>query len=107
MRYATADDESQYEVSTTKNHVKAAEANEPYYVNHNVPSLVWADDELSAEVSEYASMIKEFVGIASTEFIMGRRDINNDSDWQDYVNELNAMGLEDYIELLYSYYGMK
>lgn len=107
MRYATADDESLYEVSTTLNHVKAAGKYEPYYVNHNVPSLVWADEDLSAEVSEYSSLIKEFIQTANTEFIMGRRDINDDGDWQDYVKEIEAMGLEDYIELLYTYYGMK
>lgn len=107
IRYTGVDDESQYEIDPTKNHLKAAEKYEPYYVYHNIPSLVWADDDLTLEKNEYQSLIDECVNVASTEFIMGRRDINDDKQWQAYLDELDSLGLDTYIDLLYQYYKLK
>lgn len=39
-----------------------------------------------------------------TEFILGVRDIDDNAVWQAYLNELNDMGLERYLEVCDEYY---
>lgn len=107
VRYSIVNDESKYDTSNTWVLVKAAQKYEPYYVNDNIPKIVWASDDVMAEVSEYEVLINEYIEVSDTEFIMGIRDINDDAQWQAYLDELDAMGLQDYIELLYTYYDLK
>ena len=40
----------------------------------------------------------------TTHFIMRRLDVNDDSVWQDYLDELYNMGLQEYIDALITYY---
>ena len=88
--------------------VHAAQAYEPYYVNHHTPDIVWCDDEeATLAVSDYATMINDYIKTKDTQFVMGTADINDDAQWQAYLDELNAMGLEDYIANLEVYYGLK
>ena len=102
VRYAAIKDET-----TSEWHdLKSCLVMEPYYVNHNTPTVVWAEDEVIAEVAEYSSLINGYIKNADTEFIMGIRDINDDAQWQTYLNDLESMGLEHYIELLNTYYGL-
>ena len=39
-------------------------------------------------------------------FIMGTTDIDNDADWQAYLDGLDALGLPRYLEVLDMYYGL-
>ncbi len=87
--------------------VHAAQVYEPYYVNHHTPDVIWCDDEdVTLAVSDYATMINDYIKTSDTEFIMGTKDINDDAQWQAYLDELDAMGLQDYIEQLTIYYGL-
>ena len=79
----------------------------PYGVEDNIPYIIWAADDVIVEVSEYSALIKGFIQQADTEFIMGIRDINDDAQWEAYLEELNSYGLEDYIDLLYEYYRLE
>lgn len=106
-RYGKTKDESLFETDNTWLLLKAAEKYEPYYVKHNIPSVVWASEDVITAESEYSTLINEYILTANTEFVMGRKDINNDADWQEYLDTLDSMGLQEYIELLYTYYGLK
>ena len=57
-----------------------------------------------AERAELGTLINEYVMASATEFVLGVRDINDDAQWEAYLNELDAMGLEHYIEVLETYY---
>ena len=37
---------------------------------------------------------------AKVQFITGALDIESDADWQTYLNTLEAMGLENYLEVV-------
>lgn len=107
-RYGVVKDETTIESDNTYVLVHAAEAYEPYYVNHNIPDIVWcSDDSVTQAVSDYASLINDYIRTSDTQFIMGILDINDDAAWQAYLDELNNMGLQEYIEILHTYYGLK
>ena len=74
-------------------------------VPQNIPDVVWCQDlDLVAERAELGTLINEYVMASATEFVLGVRDINDDAQWEAYLNELDAMGLEHYIEVLETYY---
>lgn len=62
------------------------------------------DDDLKAERAELSGLISEYIKASYTEFIMGVRDVDDDSVWQAYVDELNAMDLDRYFEISEQYY---
>ena len=81
-------------------HYTAHEAYEPYYVGKGLPLISWSiDEEIAVELSELQILIEEYTEQSYTEFILGVRDINDDSEWEAYKAELIEMGLERYIEL--------
>ena len=108
LRYGSYMNEAEIEKDNTYELLSAAKVYEPYYVNHHTPDYVWLkDDELIQKVSDYKAQIEEYIRTTDTQFIMGRLDINDDGAWQNYLDELNRMGLQEYIEALYQYYGLK
>lgn len=107
IRYATTMNEDSILIDNTYVLVHAAQTYEPYYVNHHIPDIVWCEDEdVTLAVSEYATLINDYIKTMDTQFVMGALDINDDAAWQAYLDELNAMGLEDYIAQLETYYGL-
>ena len=68
------------------------------------PLLVWPDEykeQLPTQRSDCPSVISKY----RTDFITGKLDINSDSDWTSYLNQLNAVGYEDwqyYAQLVYN-----
>jgi len=103
VRYAVSADPSTYNTQNTFVLHQAGVMYEPYYVASNIPAVVWTTDEtLMSEFAEYQNLINDTVNVATTEFILGIRDI--ESDWDAYVEELNAVGLDYYLDLLAQYY---
>lgn len=77
-----------------------------YRIRSGWPTIVWiTDDNMSAanEYSELCHLIENHVEQNYTDFIMGNKDINDDSQWNEYILELNNMGLSRYIELVELY----
>lgn len=108
LRYGSYKDESLFEVDNTYELLLAAQAYEPYYVNHHTPDYIWSEDlGLIQRVSDYKAQIEEYIRSSDTQFIMGRLDINDDAVWQNYLDELERMGLPEYIDALYEYYNLK
>lgn len=62
-------------------------------------------EDCAVEYSELESLIENYVTQYYTEFIMGKQDINDDTYWKEYINELYECGLERYIELVRLYIG--
>lgn len=87
--------------------VRAHEYYEDYYVPHNTPYTVWAEEDVMVEYSELSALINEFIKVSDTEFIMGIKDIHDDAQWQAYLDQLDQLGLDRYIEVLYAYYSLK
>lgn len=79
----------------------------PYAVLGNIPHLTWCSDEdILAEYSELSTAIGEYVRAGYASFILGNTDIDNDADWQAYLNGLEAAGLSRYLEILPIYLGL-
>ena len=71
----------------------------------NIPSIVWCTDlDLATEFSELDTLINDYITTSINEFVLGVRDIDSDADWQAYINTLEAMGYERYIEVAEEYY---
>ena len=79
----------------------------PYAVMGNIPSVVWcADEDVLAEYSELNTTIGEYVRSSYASFILGKTDIDNDADWQAYLDGLEQVGLSRYLEVLHTYLGL-
>ena len=69
-------------------------------VESGFPAGVWCDDtDLTTERSELKTVIDTAIKTAYSEFILNRRDPNSDAEWQAYLDNLNALGLERYLEV--------
>ena len=100
----TADPESK---GRTYHDYRAHMAYAPYAVMGNIPSVVWcADEDVLAEYSELNTTIGEYVRSSYASFILGKTDIDNDADWQAYLDGLEQVGLSRYLEVLHTYLGL-
>ncbi len=85
-------------------------AHDLYYANsknNNVPFIVWCDDlDVVTEYTEMQTLLRGYIETAMSEFVLGVRDIDSDEAWNEYIAELNRMGLEDFIEIATVYYGL-
>lgn len=76
-------------------------ANNAYYavgVTDGRPAMSWcSDSDLLTEVADYETNIQSAIKTAYAEFVLGRRDINDDAEWEAYKQELEDLGLEQYL----------
>lgn len=64
------------------------------------PSVSWCTDtDLTTEQTELKTAIESAISTGFSEFILGRKDPASDADWQAYLDNLNALGLERYLEV--------
>ena len=66
-----------------------------------VTTLLWNEDE-ALEAGELKATIKEYVVNCQARFATGELDIEN--DWEQYLSELEAMGVDRYTELVQGCY---
>lgn len=70
--------------------------------NHNpadkliCPLLLWPD-AYKEEVPLARDDCRSFISRARTDFITGKTDINDDSDWNDYLKELDDLGYDQWL----------
>ena len=66
-----------------------------------------SEEEESIDMAK--TNINNFISSSAKDFVCGtnNKDINNDSQWKAYLDELDAMGLEKYIDILNTYYDLK
>lgn len=69
-------------------------------VVNGLPASSWCTDmDLTTEQAELSSVMDSAISTGFSEFILGRRDPSSDADWQAYLDNLNALGLERYLEV--------
>jgi putative aldouronate transport system substrate-binding protein len=69
----------------------------PVEMCHNSKTFFKADE--ARRLSEIDTDLKTFVRNALAEFVTGIRDPNDDNQWKAYLNEIKAMGYEEYISI--------
>jgi len=60
---------------------------------------LWPNPDTSAEIAELQTNIATYITQAQAEFVTGQRDINDDGAWQSYIDDLNGLGVDRYLEL--------
>lgn len=94
-------------VNRVLNEYRSHLAYAPYAVKGNIPQVCWCSDEdLLTEYSELNTNIGEYVRAGYASFILGNTDIDNDADWQAYLDGLEEIGLSRYLEILPTYLGL-
>ena len=73
----------------------------PYAKEQTYPLMVMSAED-SAVVNEYKTAINAYVDEMITGFLAGTYDL--DKDWDSYLAEFDALGLEDYLKVLQSAY---
>lgn len=77
----------------------------PYVTDFRWPTNIWAgsDSQEAIEYSELVKLINSEVEKAYAEFIIGKRDIDDDAQWEAYIGALDDIGLERYIDIVEYY----
>lgn len=75
----------------------AAKSYEPYVPEYVTPSFFFTVEE-ATEYTELYDLITDYVKEMAARFITGDADLN--AEWEAYVEELNAMGVDRYIEIM-------
>lgn len=78
------------------NKIKIDELYAPYIVKEKMPNY-WLTAEESQEISTIQTDIDKYVKDKRASWITGQADI--DVEWEDYLKQLNALGLEKYMEV--------
>lgn len=73
----------------------------PYAKEQTYPLMVMGAED-SAVVNEYKTAINAYVDEMISGFLAGTYDL--DKDWDSYLSEFDALGLEDYLNVLQSAY---
>ncbi len=98
--------------SIAVNNVLATYNADLLYHNYAVETIwkkiLWIDgvnttNDDSMEYSEVFGLVNSYVIESYTDFILGKKDISDDSEWRSYTDELNKMGLQRYLELVELY----
>ncbi|MGI6700265.1 MAG: hypothetical protein ACOX6G_08150 [Christensenellales bacterium] len=69
-----------------------------YLPTEYVPSIVWFTDEQSEIVNTIESALLNYVNEMRAAFITGTIDINDDAQWTAYLDELEVIGLQDWVD---------
>ncbi|MFK4805885.1 ABC transporter substrate-binding protein [Microbacterium sp. ZW CA_36] len=71
---------------------KESDANFPYW-------NLWVPAEEASELATLTTNIESNVATATAEFVTGVRDPNNDGDWNGYLDGLQGLGVDRYLEI--------
>lgn len=79
----------------------AANLYDDYYTLTNFPAIAWCSDvELIAEYNQLRTQFNEYLQKAKVQFVTGALDIEDDAKWNEYLETLNNMGLEHYLDVI-------
>ena len=74
----------------------------PLLKENYVPANLVFDEDVQDELADLTGTISGGTGLVeqwSTEFIVGTRDIDDQGQWDTYVNELERAGVERYVQI--------
>ena len=60
---------------------------------------LWVPVEEGSELSTLTTNIESNVATSTAEFVTGVRDPNNDGDWNGYLEGLQGLGVDRYLEI--------
>ena len=82
---------------------RATEMMEPYKVpmKNVIPNFYYITEE-NEQISSYKATINPYIQESIARFITG--DLSLDNDWDAFLNELNALGMQEYIGVIQSGY---
>ncbi len=63
------------------------------------PPSVFMGEAEAEESAHLKTTIDEYIKQSMVQFIVGQRDINSDSDWENYISGFAGMNLERYLEI--------
>lgn len=72
---------------------------EPHYDEDIVPVSIYIAEDRAKDYADIKTTIYEYMYECTARFITGDMDINSDSQWDSYVNELENMGLSTYLSM--------
>lgn len=72
---------------------------EPHYTQDIAPVNIYISADKAKEYSDIKTAIYEYMYECTARFITGDMNINDDGQWDSYVNELEKMGLSSYIAM--------
>ena len=75
---------------------------QPYVQDNFIPANLIFGEDIQDELADLTATIAAGTGLVeqwSTEFIVGSRDIDDQSQWDAYVSELERAGVERYTEI--------
>jgi putative aldouronate transport system substrate-binding protein len=82
--------------------LQATQLYEPYQPDESIlfpAEKLWPDADTSAELADLQTNIANYVTQAQAEFVTGQRDINDDGAWQSYLNDLDGLGLSQFLQM--------
>lgn len=71
----------------------------PYLPEQWVPQMAHSAEDAEA-IAELRTVVNTFVDESAAKFVTGRLDINNDAVWQDFLSELDKIGLDEYLQIM-------
>src|SRR5699024_3012799 len=80
---------------TTEQELDAAEKLEPDAIDNPLPQLPYTNDEMKT-LDSLGSDIEKYVNEMQDKFIEGQISLD---EWDDYVETIEKMGLEEYMEI--------
>ncbi|MGI6634669.1 MAG: hypothetical protein ACOX7B_05815 [Christensenellales bacterium] len=76
-----------------------------YLKETGIPQNSWCtDQDITIEFGELRTLIIDYLNTAISEFTLGTRDIDDDSEWQEYLDTLESMGYVHYCDVATRYY---
>ena len=63
--------------------------------------------EQAIQVGQFEAKIKSAVETGIAAFVTGQKDINNNSDWQTFLRDLDRLGLQTYLKIYQDAYDLK
>lgn len=76
---------------------------ETNYPDEVCSDLIYTPEQYEGR-TEYMALINPYITESRNYFILGQKDPNNDSEWQEYLNTLDEYGLEDFRDLIQEVY---
>ena len=84
---------------------------EPYFVgndgngNYDIIPSYWVQPEFSAKLSEYTVSITDYIEQKVAAWISGQADVN--AEWDSYLQQLEKLGLQEYVKIRQEAIGQK
>jgi len=91
----TTEDYFQGTAESSDEAIAAAEKLKPHLVGDPWPPFIYKEEEMD-KLNSFGSDIDKYVTEMRDKFISGKESLDN---WDDYVNTLKGMNLDDYMEI--------